>query len=1011
MTPFRTARKLPRKNELEKHLSTSLLKIKKLSIMKNALFSFALAFGFFFSFAASAQINPKFSAAQDQTDAQGNLVQAFFRNAQNAPSLEEAITELKQRNKISGRNELRLVAQETDENGVTHFRYQQFFNNVPVDFAEYLIHVKDDKVIAMNGEARGVPETFATSALVTKTKAFDAAIQRMGAKKYGWDAAELATPVARPEPRLVIVSEPAERDVPANFKLAYRVDVMAIDPIGKKAIYIDARNEQVIKDLNLMAEGCAHVHTNDEAHVCNHETTNHAESMAGGRGITRYSGERDFETNTYSGWYYLNDVNRNIITRNMNYRGDYSQLADLWDADNNWTWGEHGAVNNDVALDAHWGATMSHDYFRWFHNRNGYDGQGGSMEVFVHYNQNYNNAHGGGGGLWFGDGDNWLFRSLTTLDIVAHEFGHNVCERTANLVYANEPGALNEAFSDIWGACIEAYAAPEKSRWLIGEEMHVQAAALRSMSNPNAHGQPDTYLGNYWYYGSGDNGGVHYNSGVLNHWFYLLSEGGSGVNDHGVNFNVNGIGIVKAARIAYYMERHLLGPTSGYNSINSLAQFAAMVLYGAGSPEHQAVEDALDAVGLGYSNFCAARGMNSSYEYIQSVQFNGVNVVSGNNGGYANHTNQLFTITRGYHYAINLTPGHPYGNYLEAWRVWIDLNRDGYFSDNELVTEASGIDVVQGMIYVPHTASAGQTRMRVSMSYYNYPATACTSFEWGEVEDFTLNILPQVCETYGNNTGYEYIGEVLFNTISNYSGQNYSGYGDYTYLTTQVKRNTTYILGIAPYFTGDAYPEYIKAWIDFNGDGDFNDANELVEDMYGSFSALYTQVTIPSNAGLGPKRLRVAMSYDPIQSPCLVGAWGEVEDYTVIIISEMGLNEDNPGMPEDHTDPSLQTIVNEHTVKTGRTTSNVAETTKNIEFSLAPNPTTGIVNLRADLNEVRDLKVEVFAANGQLIQSQSPEASQNVSETIDLSAQPDGLYMVRLSNGQQCTTKTVVLKK
>lgn len=982
--------------------------------MKNILVSLALtfAFGFFFSFAASAQINPKFQVAQDQTDAQGNLMQAFFRDFKQAPTLEEALAELKQRNKISGRNELRLIAQETDENGVTHFRYQQFFSNVPVDFAEYRFHVKSDRVIMMSGEARGVPEAFATQAQVTKTKAFDAALQRMGAKKYGWDATELATPVARPEPKLVIVHEAGDRNTPSSFKLAYRVDVMAIEPVGKKAIYIDALNEQVIKDLNLMAEGCGHVHTDEAAHVCDNEKHEHGESMAGGRGITRYSGERDFETALQSGWYVLYDVNRNIHTMNMNFRGDYNQLVNFWDNDNNWTWAEHGAVNNDVALDAHWGTTMSHDYFRWFHNRDGYDGQGGLMQVFVHYNQNYNNAHGGNGALWFGDGDNWLFRSLTTLDIVAHEFGHNVCEKTANLVYANEPGALNEAFSDIWGACIEAYAAPEKNRWLIGEEMHLQAAALRSMSNPNAHGQPDTYLGHLWYSGTGDNGGVHYNSGVLNHWFYLLSEGGSGVNDHGVSYNVNGIGIVKAARIAYYMERNLLGPTSGYNAINSVAQVTAMILYGAGSPEHQAVEDALDAVGLGYSNFCAARGMNSSYEYIQSVGMGNVLIASGNNGGYANHTNQLFTATRGYHYAINLTPGHPLGNYHEAWRVWIDLNRDGDFDANELVTEAAGNSAVQGIIYIPHTASAGQTRMRVSMSYYDFPSSPCASFEWGEVEDFTINILPQVCESYSNNTGYEYIGEVGFNTILNYTGQNYSGYGDYTYLSTQVKRNATYTLGIAPYFTGNAYPEHIKAWIDFNGDGDFNDANELIEDIYGSFSAVYTNVTIPANAGIGPRRLRVAVSYDPIQSPCMVGAWGEVEDYTIIIINAMGINENNPSAPEDLTDPNAETIVNKNTVKTNRNSvSDIDETTSALDFSLSPNPANGIVNLRAELNDVHDLKVEVFAANGQLVVSQLLNETQNVNESIDLSAQPDGMYMVRFSNGAECRTKTVVLKK
>ena len=61
------------------------------------------------------------------------------------------------------------------------------------------------------------------------------------------------------------------------------------------------------------------------------------------------------------------------------------------------------------------------------------------------------------------------------------------------------------------------------------------------MSDPNLKNHPDTYLGDYWYSGTGDNGGVHYNSGVQNHWFYLLTEGGSGQNDHGASFEIEGI--------------------------------------------------------------------------------------------------------------------------------------------------------------------------------------------------------------------------------------------------------------------------------------------------------------------------------------------------------------------------------------------------------------------------------------------------------------------------------------
>jgi hypothetical protein len=118
------------------------------------------------------------------------------------------------------------------------------------------------------------------------------------------------------------------------------------------------------------------------------------------------------------------------------------------------------------------------------------------------------------------------------------------------------------------------------------------------MSNPNSEGQPDTYLGTSWYSGSGDNGGVHYNSGVLNHWFYRLSVGGSGTNDNGTAFNVSAIGIDKAAQIAYRLESVYLSSNSNYQAAANFGATAAADLYGAGSAEEVATIEAFKAVGL-----------------------------------------------------------------------------------------------------------------------------------------------------------------------------------------------------------------------------------------------------------------------------------------------------------------------------------------------------------------------------------------------------------------------------
>ena len=153
-------------------------------------------------------------------------------------------------------------------------------------------------------------------------------------------------------------------------------------------------------------------------------------------------------------------------------------------------------------------------------------------------------------------------RPLTVLDVAAHEFGHAITEYTSGLNYSYESGALNESYSDILGAVVEFWAQPDgrsayplgrdgQADYLMGEDCWLSDEALRDLRNPQRFGQPSYYLGTNWYSGSGDNGGVHYNSGVQNFAFYLLSEGGTGSND-GHPYNITGLGAPWRREIALY---------------------------------------------------------------------------------------------------------------------------------------------------------------------------------------------------------------------------------------------------------------------------------------------------------------------------------------------------------------------------------------------------------------------------------------------------------------------------
>ena len=97
--------------------------------------------------------------------------------------------------------------------------------------------------------------------------------------------------------------------------------------------------------------------------------------------------------------------------------------------------------------------------------------------------------------MTFGDGDGTTTTPIVALDISAHEITHGLSDFTANLLYQNESGALDESFSDIFGTCIENYGRPSNWNWTIGEDI---GTIYRSLSDPNAFGDADTYLGTNW---------------------------------------------------------------------------------------------------------------------------------------------------------------------------------------------------------------------------------------------------------------------------------------------------------------------------------------------------------------------------------------------------------------------------------------------------------------------------------------------------------------------------------
>ncbi len=286
----------------------------------------------------------------------------------------------------------------------------------------------------------------------------------------------------------------------SEVKHCYEVVAKPVKETESVIFYIDAYNGKIISSNR-------HVH--------------HIENDV----VTFYHGVRSVEMDDSGSEYTLLDAPRNIRT----YYGapGVSNIASSPTPDfSGYTGADQGI------LDSHWGIGVTHDYFNETHGYIGFDNNPATT-INNYYISGMSNAYysPSENHLVFGDGSGTPY---TSVDIVGHEFTHGIISHTADLFYSGESGALNEAFADIFGLAVENYATGTYN-WLIGEQ--VVPGGIRSFEDPGSilsSPQPWCYGGPHWQDTEGgsptDNFGVHSNSGVMNHWFYLMVEGGTGSN-------------------------------------------------------------------------------------------------------------------------------------------------------------------------------------------------------------------------------------------------------------------------------------------------------------------------------------------------------------------------------------------------------------------------------------------------------------------------------------------------
>ncbi len=484
----------------------------------------------------------------------------------------------------------RLVREDTMIAGRRHERLQQLHHGVPVFGGELVRQTDGAATLTVFGTLYEGIDVEVTPSLGPRDA--ERIVERRGGFLFGSEAG----------PELVVL--PGDE---GGYALAYRVRFSLLQPLDVRLLFIDAHSGRALlefSDLKRQAVG-------------------NATGVLGDR--------KKIQTLQSGGTYVAEDKWRPPAISTYDFQGDVRRLVDFLnigpaylltaglasDSDNDWTDG--------ADVDAHVYAGYVYDYYFKRHGRRGLDNANIPMRSVVHpirrelwtfYGPEtvtlfFTNAfYMGDGIMYYGDGlppgvvspfdgKRWNYMA-GGLDVVAHELTHGVTDYTSRLIYDEESGALNEAFSDVMGTSVEFYVRlAEKGgrppNYTLGEDV-ITPGGIRSMQNPQAYGDPDYY--GLRYRGPLDNRGVHTNSCIASYAFYLAIEGGthwfSGVT-------VQGVGAAnreQIERIFYRAFTSFLVPSSGFGDLRRATIQAARELYGADSPAERAVTQAWTAVGV-----------------------------------------------------------------------------------------------------------------------------------------------------------------------------------------------------------------------------------------------------------------------------------------------------------------------------------------------------------------------------------------------------------------------------
>ncbi|WP_434296493.1 M4 family metallopeptidase [Clostridium sporogenes] len=493
-----------------------------------------------------------------------------------------------------------------DDKGKTHYHTIYEVEGIPVYYGRIVFTTeKDSTMDSINGRVDTVFENgnWKNKIKLSKEDAIAKAKADIKNEKSNKEKAELYLYNFDGKPYVVYlvnsITDSGNWDIFVNAE-----DGSIVNKFNNTPTLLDTKSEKLPNAKKIKDE--AEKNENKKTNNVNSVTDVQGQSVKG-VGRTSLNGLVNIDLTYGNGRYYLKDNNRKIYLYDLKNQVDFNDLSDFYDYSN----GHHNEelmrrselvsnsnnnfVDNDQvnSVDAYANMAKSYDYYKNKLSRNSIDNKGMNIKGFVHIGKRYANAFwlGEYDSMFFGDGDGIHVSSFAkALDVVGHELSHGVTYKESNLKYEKESGALNESFSDIMGTAIEG------KNFVIGEDCWIPnpwlGDTMRDMKDPSRGRQP-AHMKDFEYLPvdrDNDWGGVHTNSGIINHAAYLIADG----------FEKMGAKDSKdiMAKLFYTANRYYWDQTTDFAKCRNDVVKAAKDIYGDNSKEVEIVKNAFDKVGI-----------------------------------------------------------------------------------------------------------------------------------------------------------------------------------------------------------------------------------------------------------------------------------------------------------------------------------------------------------------------------------------------------------------------------